>query len=471
MSGRNARLSTPPLIPTTEPPDQAARSIGPIIALTISVIAAVHFVLFGYFLYQTAITSPISDMFTYIADYLRFRAGRVGLLSYLWEPHGEHRLLWTRLVTWADVELLHTRGFAFMAAATASIAATATLVWHRLRRAEPTPAASLALLAPMLILTSANSVDCSVPINTTYPITIFFASSSIVLFAVAQARDRHAGLQRGAAIAAAIGAGFATAAGLLVWPILIWIGWRGRAPYRWLAAVAGIGCVYVIFYLHDLPPYGLAPALEMDAQSFLSAQHVWKLLDYFVGFLGLPWTRAPALAVPGRVIGVALLLAGLSAIAVASFSDRLAKPLDRTAVALIMLALGSAAFAAVGRSELVSEIPVRYTMFTSMLHVGLLFLLLPRCVRPFATARGQLLLNVSALVFAAVLLIQQGMVGRIAERTAAVIARDADCFAQGRVAGPVNLAVTRTPAGSAAVISALIQQGLLAPRSTQCTSP
>ena len=50
------------------------------IAAGIVLIAAVHFVLFGYFLFRTAITSPISDMFTYIADYLtRFRVPAGGL--------------------------------------------------------------------------------------------------------------------------------------------------------------------------------------------------------------------------------------------------------------------------------------------------------------------------------------------------------------------------------------------------------
>ena len=471
MSSPDGRVSITVSLPATGPADQATRSVNQVIAFAIALMAAVHFGLFGYFLYRTAITSPISDMFTYIADYLRFRAGEVGLPSYLWQPHGEHRLVWVRLLTWADVELLHTRGIAFMTAATASMAATAALLWYRLRRTKPMLAAPLALLAPMLVLTSANVVDCSVAINTTYPITILFAVPSIVLFADAQAPNRHANLRRTIAIAAAIGAGFATAAGLLVWPILIWIAWRGKAPHPWLVAVIGVGCAYVIIYLHDLPPYGLAPALDMDAESFLSPKHVWKLADYFIGFLGLPITREPAFAVPGRAIGLALFLAGLSALAVATFSIRLVKPLDQIAVGLIMLALGSAALAAVGRSELVSEIPVRYTIFTSMLHVGLLYLLLSRGAQLCTTPRGQVLLNGAALVFAAMLLIQQVMIGRIAERAAAVIARDADCFAQGTIAGPVNPAVTRTPAGSAAVISALREQGLLAPRSGQCSAP
>ena len=42
---------------------------------------------------------------------------------------------------------------------------------------------SLSLLAPMLILSTANVTDCSVPINTTYTFTVFFAVLALVLFA------------------------------------------------------------------------------------------------------------------------------------------------------------------------------------------------------------------------------------------------------------------------------------------------
>jgi hypothetical protein len=437
-------------------------------AAAIILIAAAHFVLFGYFLFRTAITSPISDMFTYIADYLRFRVGQVGLLGYLWQPHGEHRLVWIRLLTWADVELFHTRGIPFMAAATASIGVTALLVWKALRRAEPKLRAPLALLAPMLILTSANVVDCSVPINTTYPITVFFVVSSIVLFAGAGELDGHSALRRTAALFAAMCAGLATAAGLLVWPILIWIAWRERAGRRLLIAIAA-SAIYATLYLYRLPAYGLAPALAMDAASFMSPEHVSKLLDYFVAFLGLPFTRDPALALPGRVIGLALLLAGLSAVAVATFSNRLRTPLDRMAVGMIMLALGSAALAAVGRSDLVSEVPVRYSMFTTTLHVGLLCLVLPRCARCFATPWGRVLQNSVAFVFASVLLTQQILVGGVAAQTAVVIARDADCFAAGVYQRPLSSVVSRAPEAAAEVLAALRRQGLLAPR--ECVGP
>src|SRR3984893_14617884 len=276
MSSPNARVSTPAPIPTTGSNDQPSRSVGKIIAVAIALIAAVHFALFGYFLFRTAIASPISDMFTYIADYLRFRAGEASWLDYLWQAHGEHHLVWIRLLTWADVEIFHTRGIPFMAAATAAITATAALIWWQLRRAEPRLGVTpyLSLLAPMLILSTANVTDCSVPINTTYPLTVFFVVLALVLFSGGREHSSNTHYRRTAAVLAAFGASLGTAAGLLAWPILVWIAWRERLSRGWLVLLAGLGIVYIVFYAQNLYLLGLAPALGKDAASFLSAAHV-----------------------------------------------------------------------------------------------------------------------------------------------------------------------------------------------------
>jgi MFS family permease len=434
-------------------------------ARIIGVIAAVHFALFGYFLFRTAIGSPISDMFGYIDAYLRFRAGETSLPHYLWRAHGEHHLLWIRLFTWADVELFHTRGIPFMAAATAAIAATAALIWQQLRRAEPAlgGATSLALLAPMLILGSANVTDASVPINTTYPLTAFFVIVALVLFAragEASSPTRY----RLAAMLAALGASLATAAGLLAWPILLWMAWRERLSWRWLVTLAAVGGAYGLVYAQGLYLLGLAPALAKDAASFLSAAHLGKLLDYFFAFLGLPLTRAAGLGPIGRVIGAALFAAGLFAMLVASLSRHLSTPLDRIAIGMVLLAFGSAALAALGRADLADEVavPVRYTLFATALQVGLLCLVLPRVVR--YGERSRLLASAGGLVVAVALLVQQVVVGRAAVEIVDAIAQEADCFAQGAHAGEVSKVVTRAPADAQAVLAALRQQGLLASR-------
>jgi hypothetical protein len=447
-----------------------------IIVLAIAIVAAVHFALFGYFLFRTAIGSPISDMFSYIDAYLRYRADQTSLLDYLWRAHGEHHLVWIRLLTWVDVEIFHTRGIPFMIAATAAISATAALVWQQLRRAEPVlgGATSLGLLAPMLVLGSANVTDCSVPINTTYPLTVLFVIVALVLFAGGQQSDPNKRFRRMAAVPAAFCASFATAAGLLAWPVLLWIAWRERLAGAWLGVLAGIAVIYAVIYARDLNLIGLAPALQKDAAAFLDPAHLRKLLDYFVAFLGLPLTRAPALATVGRVFGAMLFLAGLAAVLIATFSDRLSGQLDRVAIGMILLAFGSAALAAIGRADLADEgaVPVRYALFATLLQVGLLCLMLPRLAQHSTSPRSRLLLCLAGLLFAVVLLIQQIFVGRTAAQIANAISREADCFAVGALpAASVGKVVSRTPEGARAVLTALRREGLLSPRSNNCQAP
>jgi hypothetical protein len=139
---------------------------------------------------------------------------------------------------------------------------------------------------------------------------------------------------------------------------------------------------------------------------------------------------------------------------------------------MILLAFGAAAMAAVGRSDLSDglKVPVRYTIFATMLQVGLLCLILPRAVRRFDSVQGRVFLCAIGLIFAVVLLVMQGFIGRSAARIAAVISRDADCYAQGPQSGSVNPVVTHYPDDAAKVLAALRQQGLLAPRSRDCTA-
>ena len=474
MVSENVGLTASKALPTTRSADRIKELMCRAMVSGIALVAAMHLALFGYFLWRTAITSPISDMFAYIGSYLQFRMGGMSLPDYLWRVHGEHHLVWIRMLTWADVEIFHTRGIPFIGAATAAIAATAVLVWQQLRRAEPQlgGATNLGLLAPMLILSTANVTDCSVPINTTYPFTVFFVVLALVLIAGTQEINSNTRYRRIAAMLAAIGASMGTAAGLLAWPILLWIAWRERIGRGWLITLAGIGIFYSLFYAQGLNFLGLAPALNKDAESFVSAAHLFRLSHYFFAFLGLPFTREPAFGLIGNAIGAVLFLTGLSAILIATFSNRLSTQLDRIAIGMILLGLGAAVLAAVGRSDLEDEVkvPVRYTMFVSALQVGLLCILLPRVMRYFENPRVRILQCSAGFTVALVLLIAQVFIGRSAAQIAAAISRDADCFAQGAQRGPVSTIVTRWPEDAQTVLNALRQQGLLAPRSRDCTT-
>jgi len=445
------------------------------LSATIALIAVMYFAAFGFFLFKAAIMSPISDMFRYISDYLLFRDGKLGLIDYLWKPHGEHHLVWIRLLTWADVEIFHTQAIPFIAAATVAISLTAALVWYKLWGAEGRvgAASSLALLAPMLILSTANVVDCNVPINTTYPITVAWVVLALVLFAHADTSAQHANYWRVGATLAASVAPLGMAAGLLVWPILFWTAWQGQVNRRWLVALGGIGVIYFAMYLRDVYFFGIVPTWERGVEFYLGLDHLGKLIDYFFSFLGLPFTRDPRLGFVGRIVGGLLFLAGLSAILIATCSNRLSTPLDRIGIGMILLGLGSAALASVGRGDLIEEVkvPVRYTIFVAMLQVGFLCLLLPRLGHRVAGPGGRLWQQAVGLLLACLLLVLQIFVGRSAEQIASAISEEADCFAQGIRYAEVSHTISPTPEVAQSVLVALRESGLLAPKTVRCAAP
>jgi hypothetical protein len=443
---------------------------------SIKLCAIVHFAMFAVLVAVTAITAPISDMFTYIDVFLQFRAGRESVLDYLWQAHGEHHLVWMRLLTWIDVDIFHTQGIPFIIAATAALISAAFWFWSDLVRLAPNMEASayLALLAPMLILSAANATDGSVPINATYPITVFFAVAAQSLFLRSLQSNRRAASWQGlGAGGCAFGASAATAAGLLVLPMLLWIGWREKLNFRWLIAIAVVGTLYTIVYTRDLNFLGLVPLRGQDASDYISQTHLHRLSEYFLSFLGLPFTRQPGLEGVGRGIGAIMLVASCYVFLVASFSERLNWPTDRLAVGLILLGLGSAVLATVGRSELEEgvKVPVRYTIFVSALQVGLFYILLPRALQYVEGARGRLALDSTCLVFAMLLLIMQLFIGISARRIATTIASQADCFLQNPQQRPVSSTVSRWPSDAEKVVIALREEGLVAPRSADCTRP
>lgn len=345
------------------------------------------------------------DMLSWLDTYRQFTATG-GILAYAFSFFHEHRLVWIRGLTALDASAFRSSGLAFMAAGSVALVGVAALLTVEFVRGVPAtgPRRVLVLLCPMLILTAGNAVDCSVPVNCVYPLTVLFVVGAVVLFDGAGEARSFGTVRRCCAVAMAAGAGFANAVGLLAWPVLLWAAWRGRAGWRWMAAVSALGALYSLAYLSGVASTGgVAPVS--------TAEHLVKLVAYMAAYLGLPVSRVAAL--PGYAFGTVVLAAGAWAVVRCTVANSISR-LDRIAAGLILFSLGGAALAAVGRSHFTSdvELPVRYTMLVTPLHVGLLALILPPALRGFARRPG--LLMGGGLVLALGLLGQQVLGGRSA---------------------------------------------------------
>ena len=386
---------------------------------TLMALAAIQAALFFYYVRVNLVLQPYWDMYSHVTRYLQFR-GDGRWWAYLWDPHVQHRHLWMRLLTALDIEALGGTGYPFVIAAVACLLITAWLAWREIVRGAPSDASvAVGCLAVMLVLTSVAAVDSATPINAIYPQVVVFSVLALVLFTAPDSggpESTQPPWRRTAGIAAAIAAVFANTVALALWPILAWIAWQERSR-RWLTTVVVSGVVFSTVYAMGLP---MADSTRPASGDLLARA------DYLVAYVGLPWTRAAALAIPGRIAGILLLVVAGWALLRHALRQGLARR-QRIAIGLILFSLASASLAAIGRAGIQEDVvvPVRYTVLLAPLHIGLLMLLLPQ-VAPFDSR-----VKIAAVGVAGLLLLQQVAVGEAARTQTRTLRATLQRFAAG----------------------------------------
>jgi hypothetical protein len=272
-----------------------------------------------------------------------------------------------------------------------------------------------------------------VPIEGIYPHSLFFIILSLVLFDGAGEGERLAPYRRIASLVAAVGAGFACSVGLILWPILLWASWRGRLGWRWLTAVAVAGIVLVGLYTQGISVSSSTAAALHGEGGFYAPANLVKVGDCLLTFLGLPWTRSAALAIPGRLIGAALLVLGITVVLRRGFWRPSCGRLERIAVGLIMVSLGVAGLGAIARVEEQTNgfLPIRYSVFMIPMHLGLLCLALPWLQRQWSDSGRRQWAQGALLFCAGLLLVQQVAAGEAGARKAQDMRATIDRFMAG----------------------------------------
>lgn len=381
-----------------------------------------YLALFGYFLGATIIRVPVYDLLGWIMHYADFWL-RGDWWGYLWIPHNEHRLVFTRLLLLADIHWFAGTTLPFILFGLLCLAAMIGALVQEVGRV-PWPegfGALLALAVLLLLATSYIVVDCTMPALGVYIHTAAFAVLALVLLDGAGEGGRYAGLRRVLSLIAGVGAGFGIAGGLLVWPVLLWAAWRGGLSRAWLAAVFLTGAAFVAVYVPGIHSHG--SILPLDPLRVL------RMLDYAVRFLGLPWSHAAAFVWFGRLAGAAVLAAGLFIVLKHGFMAPSAGRLERVAGGLLLFALLMAALAGAGRVDIATdrEMPIRYSVFTAMAQIGVLLAAAPWLAQRWAAHRTRRLIQGGMAAAAILLLAQQVAAGRAG---AVVAARYAEAYRQ-----------------------------------------
>jgi hypothetical protein len=199
-----------------------------------------------------------------------------------------------------------------------------------------------------------------------------------------------------------------------------------------LVGIGVIGLGYGLFYVLTLPLTSIEPSRVLDFE------HLLKMADYLLAYLGLPLSRAPELGFMARALGAVLLAAALIAILCDAILRRPSTRLQRLGIGLIVIALGIAFLVTLGRVDIEQEVklPVRYAIFVAPLHIGLLALVLPFLARLASSPQRQIALLGAGTTLAGMLLLLQIVSGRSAMIVSSSIANTIARFEQTGVVEP-----------------------------------
>src|SRR5262249_18708517 len=156
-----------------------------------------YLMLFGYYLGATIIRVPVYDLIGFIMHYADFWL-RGDWWGYLWIPHNEHRLVFTRLLLLADIDLFRGTTLPFVLFGLLCLAA---MIWAIVSEviASALPGglrATLAVLVLLVLATSYIVVDCTMPALGQYVHTAAFATLAVVLLDGAGEGGRFAARRR-----------------------------------------------------------------------------------------------------------------------------------------------------------------------------------------------------------------------------------------------------------------------------------
>jgi hypothetical protein len=372
------------------------------------------------FLYFVAATGGKMSGYDFLDWIIQYGDGPNDWLNYLWTPHNEHRIAADRLLVAADIELFGGVGIPFVVVRSAllmtMVIALASDVWRtEWLSSQKAPVISFLIFA---LLPANIVVMCSMPLMGGFIHTCTFAVFALLLW------DNHSFARQSGAVAAAFLAAFGVAGGLFIWPVLTYFIWRNGGSAFATAIVMCLGLAVSLLYMNGLATH--PGILDFDGDRLIATA------DFVIRFLGLPWSHASFLVWPSRILGMGVLLIGSWVIITDVFSDAEKHRIERVGLGMIQFAFITALAAALSRWDTAPdrEMPIRYGAVVALAHAGLL-LVSARWLFRETEGRFAIGVKTALAVTAAILLLQQIIVGRTALQQVEHYASDWDHFAAG----------------------------------------
>ncbi|WP_158912844.1 hypothetical protein [Caulobacter sp. S45] len=340
-----------------------------------SLCAIIYIAIFVFAATRSVLAAPYGDPHDW--DALVFATQKAGnWLGYLWTPHTNQRIVFARILTYLDMCVFgKERVPAFLIGTLlslfVSVAVLAGIVIRNL------PKGDFAVLActfvVMTLISAAACEDCSFPVFSVYIFVSAFAAMALSTV------ELHDGEKSGAlfflaALVCGVLSGFGNAAGLGVWPVLIYAAVRNRHLQWRLAATVAVAIVYIAVSMSGLG----APSRHLGEMNMVAPAHLAKMFVYFTGYCALPWSGGSGAKIPAHLFGIACALGGgLLALRGARSPGGLGR-IERIGCNLILFSLLTAVMATFGRVDELPQpiVPTRYFPFTSLLQAGLILALI-----------------------------------------------------------------------------------------------
>lgn len=307
--------------------------------------------------------APYSDPHGWIASVFAAEASG-SPWRVVFAPFNQQRIPLVLLTQLLDVEGVRGRAPSFLLlGVVAWCSGIAAVAWVLARTLPARVAAGLVAAAALILGHIAVAEDLAFPVFSVYPVVAGFAAVAFAAMSAAPARIGAFVCGLLAATAACLG----NAAGLAVWPVLIFWATVERRNGRqqavlWVTAVLVIGAL----------EWGLGSPSGAASANGHPAARLLKMGQYLAGFAGL-WWGAVAHPQPGRVVGLVVLVvavAGLFRPTVEGDAGRVQR-LGRMVTSFGLL---TAALATLGRVDELPEpiVPTRYFPFAALLQLGAL---------------------------------------------------------------------------------------------------
>ncbi|MBI3774927.1 MAG: hypothetical protein HY273_05135 [Gammaproteobacteria bacterium] len=397
--------------------------------LVLSSIALLQFALFiGYFPFAIIVT-PYGDVLDWLNGY--YTLADQNLWQTLWAPHNGHRLVFSKLLSIGDATLFG--GLSYPIAAVCMVllliaAATALLGIHRSVENHAQRRWATAVAALLLFPTSTYA-SFAYPVNSQHLLVCIFVFLACVLLArcAAAVRPSERIFYLLLALAAGLCASLTALNGLIVWPLLMWMGWALRLGRAYGLAITLVGVLAIAGFSYDYP---IASETASVASGLQALAHI---ANYLIEYHGMPWIEVGGLHWPAMVLGLAILLLSIVFSLKGLLTARTQQPIAIVATAMLTFSLATAVMIAIGRHQLELLPAHRYAIFLLIAFVALFVLNMPRFERWMSSARGRSIVVPATLVFALGYLAQQVAVGQFAAQRAMKFAQyEKDFLAGGR---------------------------------------